>query len=223
MLHKNLNFPPETFVARRRKLMDKIGPESMIIIPSAMPKTRNGDNEYVFRQDSNFYYLTGFIEPLAVAILIPGRQEGEYILFNRARNPKIEIYTGKWAGQEGAIADFGANQSFAIDTLNAETLYQLCAPYKKIYYPMGGCHEFFPQSGFSLKEIMDQVFEKRRIEVLSRSAFWFFSQHDTTEIIYKMRLVKDSEEIEHIQHAVNISIQGHMRSCKLNPKIRNLK
>lgn len=106
----NPEFDQQIFAERRRKLMQDIG-SNIIIIPGASKKTRNKDNTYPFRQESNFYYLTGFEEPNAVAILIPERKEGEYILFCEPHDPSMETFVGKRAGQEGACKLFGAMQT----------------------------------------------------------------------------------------------------------------
>jgi Xaa-Pro aminopeptidase len=219
MLRKeDLVFSKETFAARRKKLMDQIGPGSIIIIPSSMPQKRNADNDHPFRQDSNFYYLTGFSEPQAVAIFIPGRKEGEYILFNRVRDPHMETFTGPRAGQEGAVTEFGANEAFDIALLEKK-LYDLCDPDKemKIYYPMGGCHTFFPaDGGASLEQIFNQVFRKRYDEILSRNAEPF-TQLDPSKLIHQMRLIKEPMELAFMQNAIDISIQGHMRTLQATP------
>jgi len=92
------------FQRRRRQLMELMGEESVAILPAAPVRYRNRDVEYPYRQDSDFYYLTGFPEPEAVMVLVPGRAHGEYILFCREKDEKMEIWHGKRAGQEGAVA-----------------------------------------------------------------------------------------------------------------------
>lgn len=79
--------PQGEFARRRQRLMRAIGPDSIIVVPAAHERTRNRDVEYPFRQDSDFLYLTGFPEADAVAVLVPGRPAGEYILFCRDRDP----------------------------------------------------------------------------------------------------------------------------------------
>ena len=99
------------FAAHRQKLVDRMKPGSIAIIPSASEKSRNSDVHYPFRQNSNFFYLTGFNEPNSVAVLIKENDNKvNYILFNQDKNPTQEIWTGKRAGQAGAVTDFGATQ-----------------------------------------------------------------------------------------------------------------
>ena len=90
------------FRRRRKKLMDLMGNESIAIIPTASVYIRNRDVEYPFRPDSDFYYLTGYAEPDAVAVLVPDRDQGEFVLFCRENDPVMETWNGRRAGIEGA-------------------------------------------------------------------------------------------------------------------------
>src|SRR5699024_5589749 len=108
----------QEFAKRRRQLIRMMGDESIAIVPSAVEKIRNRDVEYPFRQDSDFQYLTGFGEPDAVAVLIPGREPAEYVLFCRERDPLRETWNGRRAGQEGAIRDYDAEDAFPITDID---------------------------------------------------------------------------------------------------------
>ena len=92
----------DEFARRRRQLMRLMGRDSIAVLPAAPIRHRNGDVEYAFRQDSDFHYLTGFGEPEAVAVLVPGRAQAEYILFVRDRDPARETWDGRRAGPAGA-------------------------------------------------------------------------------------------------------------------------
>ena len=109
---------PREFARRRRQLMRMMGRDAVAILPAASPKVRNRDVEFPYRQDSDFYYLTGFAEPEAVAVLVPGRAAGEYVVFCRERDPKREVWDGPRAGPEGVEADYGADAAFSIDCLD---------------------------------------------------------------------------------------------------------
>src|SRR6204780_3910355 len=102
------------FARRRTQLMRLMAPNSIAILPAAPVRHRNGDVEYTYRPDSDFYYLTGFQEPEAVAVLIPGRAAGQYVLFVRDRNPEREIWDGVRAGPAGAVEQYGADDAFPI-------------------------------------------------------------------------------------------------------------
>ena len=83
-----------------------MGRDAIAILPAAPLQMRNSDVEYAYRQDSDFFYLTGFSEPEAVAVLMPGREQAEYILFVRDRDPARETWDGRRAGPDGATAGF---------------------------------------------------------------------------------------------------------------------
>ncbi|MDE2220105.1 MAG: aminopeptidase P N-terminal domain-containing protein, partial [Gammaproteobacteria bacterium] len=90
----------EEFARRRRQLLRLMGRDAIAILPAAPERTRNNDVLYNFRQDSDFHYLTGFGEPEAVAVLIPGRPQGEFVMFVRERNAAREIFDGRCAGPD---------------------------------------------------------------------------------------------------------------------------
>ncbi|MFT7130613.1 MAG: Xaa-Pro aminopeptidase, partial [Gammaproteobacteria bacterium] len=99
---------------RRKQLMEQMDPNSIAIVPSAHEHIRNRDCEYPFRQDSDFFYLTGFSEPESVLVLLPKRKHGQYVLFCRDRDKSMELWNGYRAGPEGACEIFGADDAFPI-------------------------------------------------------------------------------------------------------------
>ena len=106
--------PVKEFNDRRHRLMERMAPDSIAILPAAPERVRNRDVLHPFRQDSDFHYLTGFGEPEAVLVLIPGREHGESVLFCKERNPEKELWDGFLAGPEGAIETFGLDDAFPI-------------------------------------------------------------------------------------------------------------
>lgn len=112
--------------------MQMMGKGGIAILPTASPVTRNRDIEYPFRPDSDFFYLTGFEEPQAVMVLVPGRAEGEFILFCRDRDPKMELWTGARAGLEGARALYGADNAHPITRVD-DVLPGLLENREKVY------------------------------------------------------------------------------------------
>ncbi|HMW49023.1 MAG TPA: aminopeptidase P N-terminal domain-containing protein, partial [Cellvibrionaceae bacterium] len=124
------------FSARRRALMDAMETDSIAIIPSAQEKIRSRDTHYSFRQDSDFHYLSGFNEPQAVLVLLPGRKQGEYVIFCRERNLEKEIWDGFRYGPEGACASFGADDAYPIDDID-DILPGLIEGRKRVYYALG--------------------------------------------------------------------------------------
>ena len=129
------------FKRRRNQLMKMIGKDNIAIVSSSREQTRNRDVDYPFRQDSDFLYLTGFNEPDAVLVLVPGRKHGEYILFCRENDPLQETWHGRRAGQQGAIETYAADDSFPISDMD-DILPGLLEGRQKVFQIMGRYPEF---------------------------------------------------------------------------------
>ena len=106
-----------TFVERRQRFMEALG-DGIAVIPGAQETARNSDVLHEFRQSSDFFFLTGFDEPDAVAVLNPAHAKERYVLFVRPRDREQEIWTGRRAGVEGAVAAYGADAAYRIDQLD---------------------------------------------------------------------------------------------------------
>src|SRR5215471_10809192 len=124
------------YAERRARLMEMLGPRAALVLSSPPERVRNGDTHFKFRQDSDILYLTGFTEPGAVVILRPGHPETPFVLFVRPRNPAEETWTGRRAGVEGAVRDFGANAAFSVEDLDAK-LAEVVAGAEEIHFPFG--------------------------------------------------------------------------------------
>src|SRR2546421_2432503 len=118
-----------------QEFMRRMDQKSVAIIPAAREATRSNDTQYRFRQDSDFYYLTGFEEPEAIAVVAPA-SENKYTLFVRPRDPEQEIWVGRRAGVEGAKSEFGANESFPIEEFEQQ-LQDILDGAEKLYYRLG--------------------------------------------------------------------------------------
>ena len=103
----------DIFADRRRRFLKAIGSGAVAIMPSAPVAVRSGDVEFVYRQDNDFYYLTGFAEPESVALFAPDQKDGEFVMFVRPRDKDRETWTGRRAGVEGAMLDYGADKAYA--------------------------------------------------------------------------------------------------------------
>ncbi len=195
------------FAARRQRLMELIGQGSMAILPTAPVSYRNRDVEYPYRPDSNFYYLTGFSEPEAVAVLVPGREQGEYLLFCRERNEEQEAWHGYRAGLEGACEIHGADDAFPITDVE-DILPGLMENCQRLYYAMG-CYPEFDQ------KILDWL---NQLRAKSRSGVHVPEEIVTLErVLHEMRLIKSEAEQEAMRRAVAIAMAGHrqaMRACR---------
>lgn len=192
------------YAKRRKELMHHAGADSIIIIPSAQELARNADAVFPFRQNSDFYYLTGFSEPEAVAVLIPKRKDGEYILFNRVRDRSHEIWDGPRAGQEGAKKHFKANQAFPIEQF--ETMLPLLLAGKKtVHYPVG----VNPKFDKLVLRAATSVRAKVRTGVAAPTEFV-----DIQPSLHEMRLIKSKAEIDLMRTAAEISAQAHIRAMQ---------
>src|SRR5271165_4119486 len=107
-----LNGNAEIFRKRRAHLLSSIGEGAVAILPSAPVSVRSNDVEFIYRQDSDFYYMTGFAEAESVAVFAPGHPEGEFV---PARDKERETWTGRRAGVEGAMLDYGADKAYTIE------------------------------------------------------------------------------------------------------------
>lgn len=192
------------FAKRRKQLMQKVGVKGLVILPSAPTAHRNGDAEFPYRQNSDFYYLTGFDEPESVLILAPKRKEGEFILFNRARDRTEEIWNGHRAGQEDAKKIFGADESHPITELSA-TLSELLEGREEIHYTLG-LNKAFDKI---VLNAINKIRGKIRSGLLSPISFV-----DITDTLHEMRLIKSPTEIALMRKAANISVDAHYRAMQ---------
>ncbi|MCH8104767.1 MAG: Xaa-Pro aminopeptidase [Proteobacteria bacterium] len=193
------------FKRRRTQLMKMMGKGTIAILPSASQVTRNRDVDFPFRQDSDFLYLTGFDEPDSVMVLIPGRKHGEYILFCREKDPEQETWHGRRAGQEGAVEDYGADDSFPIDDMD-DILPGLLEGNDAIFYVMGRYAEFDQRLIGWVNHIKEQ----------SRSGLHVPSEFVSLDyILHDMRLFKSREELKLMRKAAAISVIAHLRAMKL--------
>ncbi len=197
----------QEFARRRAHLMRHIGKEGVAILPAAPQALRNRDSEYPYRPDSDFYYLTGFAEPDAVAVLAPGRKQGAYILFCRERDPKMEIWNGARAGQEGARALYGADEAYPISELDS-ILPGLLENRRTVFYDMGRQPAFDQQ----LLGWINRVRGKARSGVRAPVVF-----SSLGEPVHEMRLFKSSAEVAAMRRAAVVSSAAHrraMQACK---------
>jgi Xaa-Pro aminopeptidase len=192
------------FARRRKALMAHMEPNSIAIVPAAPERPRSRDTEYHYRQDSDFLYLSGFEEPKAVLVLIPGREHGEYVLFVRERNREREIWDGYCAGPEGACSEFEADDAFPIDDID-EILPGLLEGKQRVYYSMGKDSEFD-------KHVMDWV---NTIRAKVRSGATPPGEFlDLSHFLNDMRVFKSAAELRVMKEAGEISARAHVRAMK---------
>lgn len=192
------------FARRRRQLMRMMGNDSIAILPAAPERLRNRDVEYPYRQDSDLHYLTGFPEPEAVAVLAPGRRHGEFVLFCRPRDPEREVWTGPRAGQEGAVSEFGADDSFPIADLD-DILPGLLEGRERVFYTMGRHPDFDRR----LITWVNRIRENARSGVHPPGEFVSLDP-----LLHEMRLFKTPAELRLMRTAARVSMEAHRRAMR---------
>ena len=189
------------FKRRRKQVMNQIGKGNIGIIASAPNQTRNRDVDYPYRQDSDFYYLTGFNESGALAVFIPGREQGEYILFCREFDEKKALWEGAHSGLEGATAHYGADDSFPIDDLN-DILPGMLESKAKVFYPMGRDSDL----DHKLLEWINHIRGQSR-KYISAPGELVSLEH----IVHEMRMFKSAAELKLMRQAAQVSAKAHVR------------
>jgi Xaa-Pro aminopeptidase len=185
----------DIFGQRRQQLMAKMD-GGVAIFKSAMVANRNNDVDYEYRQDSDFYYLTGFKEPNSAFLLIPGAEQ-EFIMFVQQLNPAMEIYIGKRNGVEGAMEVFGADTAFTFDKFE-EKLPQYLSGKDKVYY-----------------SINDAEFNNKLLSIMkSRKGNPPKHLIDPLPFVHEMRLIKDAGEIDLMKRSIEITSDAHIEAIK---------
>ena len=196
-----MKLDPKEYAKRRQQLMDMMSPNSIAIIPSAPPTIRNRDVEHPFRQDSDFYYLSGFAEEHAVVVLLPGREHGEYVLFCQEKLKEQEIWTGRRVGPEAAPQVLGCDDAFPISDID-DILPGLIEGKDRVYASLGVSPNFDNQLMQCVNHIKMQV---RNGATPPRE----FSALD--HLLHEIRLIKSAAEIKVMQRAADISADAHTR------------
>ena len=195
----------DEFARRRRRLLQMMGDGAIAILPAPPVCLRNRHNEYPYRPDSDLFYLTGFPEPEAVLVLIPGRSHGEYILFCRERDPRMEQWSGARAGQEGAVQQYGADDSFPISDID-DILPGLLENRSRVYYTMGRERDFDQR----LIGWIDRLRGRARSGVHAPDNITALEH-----LLHEMRLIKSAAEIKAMRRAASITVQAHRRAMRL--------
>jgi Xaa-Pro aminopeptidase len=193
------------FKERRIRLMERMDEGSIAIIPSAMEVIRNNDVHYPFRQNSDFMYLTGFDEPDALCVLMPGREQAEYVLFVRDKDKEREIWDGYRAGPDGAVEAFGADDAFPVDDID-DIIPGLMEGKTRVYAHMGVDAGFDHQ----LMTWVNQIRSKVRQGAVPPEEF-----SDIAHILHDMRLKKSRQEIAIMADAAELSAKAHTRAMEI--------
>jgi Xaa-Pro aminopeptidase len=188
---------------RREQLMSQIG-QGTAIFRSAPVAVMHNDVEYNFRQDSDFFYLTGFNEAEAVAVLAPHHAEHRFVLFVQPKDPEKEVWTGYRTGVDGAKERYGADEAYPITELD-EKLPQYLEKADRIYYQLGRDRDF-NQTVLTHWQRLMRTYPKRGTGPMAIES--------TNPLLQKMRLVKSSTELEMMRQAAAISVDAHNHARK---------
>ncbi|MFM8006804.1 MAG: aminopeptidase P N-terminal domain-containing protein, partial [Dolichospermum sp.] len=183
---------------RRQDLMAKIG-SSTAIFRSAPTAVMHNDVEYIYRQDSDFFYLTGFNEAQAVAVLAPHHPEHHFILFVQPKDPEKEVWTGYRCGVEGAKELYGADIAYPIAELD-EKLPQYLEKADRIYYHLGRDRHFNDKIIQHYQSLL-RTYPKRGTGPIAIA--------DPSVILHDMRLYKSTTELDLMRQAVEIAVEAH--------------
>ncbi len=190
------------FIRRRKTLMRMVGNDGIAILPSAPARVRSRDVEYRYRQDSDFYYLSGFAEPESVIVLAPGRDNGEYIVFCRERDRRKEQWDGSRAGPGGVVDTYLADDAFPIDDID-DILPGILETRESVYYTMGAYAEF------------DQRMTEWVKSLRQRESSGVHAPHEfiaLDHLLHDMRLYKSRAEISAMRTAAKIAVKAHRRA-----------
>lgn len=192
------------FTRRRRQLMRMAGPDAILILPAAAEKVRSNDSHYPYRQDSDFWYLTGFNEPEAVLVLVPGRAAGETLLFCRERNPERETWDGARLGPEGAVETLGMDDAYPWEDMD-EILPRLIEGRNRVYYHFGRDTDFDLTLIGWVKRVRSQVKQGAQ------------PPHEFQELghlLHDLRLFKSAAERRLMKESARIAALAHMDAMK---------
>jgi len=192
------------YARRRQRLMALMESNSIAIIPSAKEQVRSRDTEFPFRQDSDFYYLSGFVEPMSVLVLIPGREHGEFVMFCREREAEQELWHGHRRGPQGVCDNYGADDAFPIGDID-DILPGLIEGRERLYYSMGR------SAGFD-RQVMSWVNHIRARE--ASGAVPPGELTDLDHMLHDLRLIKSAGELRVMRRAGEITARAHCRAMQ---------
>jgi Xaa-Pro aminopeptidase len=190
------------YAARRNIFMDKMK-EGVALFMSAPQIFRPQNAPWEYRQDSDLYYLTGFEEPETICLLTPNHPEHHFVMFVRPRNPEHEIWDGKMAGVEGAIATFGADAAYPIDQLS-ERLPHYLKDASTLYYSLG--------QNENLDELIIDLIKSYRARPRDKGGLTTIT--DPAVILDEMRHIKQPEELDLMRKAAAITAEAHREAMK---------
>jgi len=195
----------DEYAQRRQRLIDQLPQGSVAIMPGAEIRYRNNDADYAFRQNSDFYYLTGFAEEDAWLVLTPGHKEGDSHLFSLPKDRAQEVWTGFRIGQEAAQNDYGMSAAYTLDQLDTK-LPELLDGAQHLFYPMQGDDALSRR----INDWCQQLRQKARAVKVAPE-----QQHNLLPLIHEMRLIKSEAELNIMRAAAEISAATHSKAMQV--------
>ena len=191
------------YTERRNKLGSMLPKNSAVVIAGASTQYRNADSSHAFRQDSNFWYLSGFNEAESTLVLLINKENDvESIVFVPEKNELKEIWDGYRAGPEGAIKDYGFDLAFNNTEIN-ERLPDLLAGHNQVFYPVGKSKTLDADIISWIKSAKSKDRHSSSIDIA-----------DASSKVGNQRLIKDDDEIEIMKKACQISAEAHVEAMK---------
>ncbi|MDH3644781.1 MAG: Xaa-Pro aminopeptidase [Gammaproteobacteria bacterium] len=187
---------------RRQALMEMMTEGSIAVVPAAGQRFRNRDTEYLFRQDSDFYYLTGFSEPDAVLVLAPGREHAEVILFCRERDSRAERYDGERVGPERAAQLLSVDDAFPVNDIE-EILPGMLEGRERIYITLGE----YPEFDNRLMHWVSAIRAREAGGAIPPGEFVALKH-----LLHEQRLYKSAAELRVMREAARITCNAHRRA-----------
>ena len=195
---------PNRYAEHRRRLAEIVGDDGVAIVPAATEVVRNYDVLHPFRQDTAFWYLTGFPEPDAIAVIAPGHDEGDYTLFVRPKDPDQEVWTGIRAGVEGAKETFGADAAHPTTDFD-NVLARMMVGRESIWYAAGND---------KFDERINGIIGKARAHRERHGGVVPSTVRDVSVPLGEMMLFKSEEEAASLRRACHLTAEGHIEAMK---------
>src|SRR5437667_5865737 len=186
------------------EFMRRMDPNSVAIIPAARESVRSHDTHYRYRQNSDFFYLTGFEEPDAIAVVAPAKEK-TFTLFVRPRDREREIWEGYRAGVDGAVSDYSADEAFPLSEFDEKLAEILDGP-SALYYAFGHTTPEMDQKIIRQLTLMRET-NRKPLEPPRTIV-------DPSSILHEMRVIKSAEEVEIMQRAADIAAEAHVEAMK---------
>jgi Xaa-Pro aminopeptidase len=199
------------FRAHREKFLAKLPTNSIAILRAAPLRVMSNDVEYLYRQDSDFWYLTGIEDPEAIALLRPSAEDGKkYVVFVKPRDRRLESYEGPKVGPDDAATAFGADAAFSVEEFG-ERLSRYDAPSRSFSGYLSGVEKVYLSDGGDSPWAESL---RNRITAMRARDSGPATVVDAREAIHEMRVIKDADEIALIRRATEISGRAHVLGMK---------